>query len=149
MIWNNSATPIADSTDSKTTVEEPPLYENLQENLLDPSLVLNAETFRDGRSQEDKDKAFAKAVVKAMAIQLQKEPNATIFEGDVGYAYGEKKIMFWDELIGYPSLEAFKKNRVSFIVEAAKLDLRKRGFVVEKLEIVLSNARRNIKDIQC
>ena len=130
---------LPNTPDSKTT-EEPPIYENLEENLLDPTLQFNAETFRGGLSQQDRDNAFAKAVVGFIANQ-KFEPNGTVLEGNQGYCYGERKTLRWDDIIGYLSLEAFKKKRISFIVDKAKLDLRKRGFVVKRLEVCLANGK--------
>src|SRR5271168_3275634 len=92
---------LPNTPDSKTT-EEPPIYENLEENLLDPTLQFNAETFRGGLSQHDRDNAFAKAVVAFIANQ-NFEPKATVLEGNQGYCYGhERKTLLWDDIIGYP-----------------------------------------------
>jgi len=134
------------NTPDSKTMEEPPIYENLEENLLDPSLPFNAGTFKGGLSQEDRDNAFAKAVVKFISSQ-KCEPNATVLEGSEGYAYGERKTLLWDALIGYPSLEAFKKKRISFIEDKAKLDLRKRGFVVERLAVTLGNGEARADNV--
>jgi len=34
----------------------------------------------------------------------------------------------WDDEIGYPAVEAFKNDRIPFILDEVRLDLGKRGF---------------------
>src|SRR5271170_6562186 len=115
--------------------EQPPPYG--QENCLDPGLKFNAKAWRD--HFQTRDRAFAKAIVKFIANHADREE---LLEGSRGYAYGtseDGKTLSWDKAIGYPATLAFKTKRVRFIVEEAKIDLVKRGFVVEKLELLMAN----------
>jgi hypothetical protein len=116
--------------------EQPPPYG--QENCLEPGLKFNAKAWRD--HFQKRDRAFARAIVKFIAEYTDREE---VFEGCRGYAYWSNedgKTLSWDKAIGYPATLAFKTKRVRFIVEEAKIDLVKRGFVVEKLELVMDNA---------
>jgi hypothetical protein len=116
--------------------EQPPPYG--QENYLDPGLKFNAKAWRD--HFQKRDRAFAKAIVKFIANYADKEE---VFEASRGYAYcssEDGKTLSWDKAIGYPATLAFKTKRVRFILEEAKIDLVKRGFVVEKLELLMENA---------
>lgn len=123
--------PMAHNPDSlKETMEEPPTYDNSQEILLDPTFVFNAEAFRPTRPQKDRDLAFAGATVKFIASQMERE--ISISERELG-----SDVETWDGWIGYRAVEAFQKNRIHSIIEAVKLDLRRRGFVVEKLDLFL------------
>lgn len=90
---------------------------------------------------EERDSAFARAIVKHIAERLEKETVSAPYSGSWGYSYGSGSDLYWDKLIGYPATEAFKNERVSFIVAEAKLDLEKRGFIVEELELRLSNGK--------
>ena len=68
-----------------------------------------------------------------------------------GWSYGfieDKTELICDTVIGYPAIEAFKMNRVQFIVEEAKLDLRKRGFIVEQFELYLNDATKFKKGVK-
>jgi len=90
---------------------------------------------------EDRDKAFAKGIVRIIADHVDKETVPAPYTGRWGYSFGGNTELSWDELVGYPAKEAFKNERVSFIVAEAKLDLERRGFVVEELELVLSDSK--------
>jgi len=117
-------------------VEQPPPYG--QENFLDPDLTFNAQAWRN--HFQKRDRAFAKAIVKCIADYANREE---LFEACQGYAYrnsDDGKTLLWDKQIGYPATLAFKTKRVRFIVEEAKVDLVKRGFVVEKLDLIMTNA---------
>ena len=57
------------------------------------------------------------------------------------YYYGGKTTLKWDNKIGYPAVEAFKNDRISFILDEVRVDLRKRGFVVEKLDLILDDLK--------
>jgi hypothetical protein len=121
-----------------TMAEQPPPYG--QESCLDPGLKFNAQAWRDHFRK--RDRAFAKAIVKFIADYADKEE---LFENSRGYAYRNSedgKTLNWDKAIGYPATLAFKTKRVRFIVKEAMIDLGKRGFVVEKLELVMDNANR-------
>ena len=116
--------------------EQPPPYS--QANCLDPRLKFNAKAWRD--HFQKRDQAFAKAIVKVIAKYADREET---FEDCRGYAYRDSedgKTLTWDKMIGYPAKLAFKTKRVRFIVEEAEIDLVKRGFVVEKLELHMGNA---------
>jgi len=138
-----------DSPDPTKTAEEPPAYDNQQEKFLDPTLAFQAESFKIMvPSQKKRDKAFAKAIVNFIATQVKMQ-NTTAPHRDWGYCYNEKNTLTWDELIGYPAVEAFKHERVSFILDQAKLDLEKRGFAVKKLELFLGDCKiMSYKDVR-
>src|SRR5277367_727800 len=107
------------TADSKKSFEGLPVY--LQQDLLDPSLVFKAETFRlKPFSWDARDKAFAKVIVILIAWNMRNEINAC-FEGNKGYNYGGGNKLSWDDKIGYPGVEAFKNERISFILNQVKL----------------------------
>jgi hypothetical protein len=56
---------------------------------------------------------------------MRNEINAC-FEGNKGYKYGGGNILPWDDKIGYAAVEAFKNERISFILNQVKLDLGKK-----------------------
>ena len=129
-----------------STMCEPPDYNNAQENFLNPNLVFSAMTYR--LYYEERDRAFAKAIVDFIANEVRYR---LIFEACRGWTYGfseNKTELVWDTEMGYPAIEAFKTNRVPFIVEEAKLDLRKRGFIVEQLKLYLSDGTKFKKGVK-
>src|SRR5271156_813279 len=100
-----------DSPNPTKTAEEPPAYDNQQEELLDPTLSFHAKSFKTMvPSQEKRDKAFAKAIVDFIATHAKMQ-NALSPHTSWGYCYLEGNTLTWDELIGYPAVEAFKHER--------------------------------------
>jgi len=132
------------TTDMASSKKDPPPYSSVKKCFLDPNLEFCAEEVRQKIKlvrHEDRDRVFAKAIVKHIAGRLEKETVPAPYKGSWGYSYGGGSELHWDKLIGYPATEAFKNERVSFIITEAKLDLEKRGFVVEELELTLSNGK--------
>ena len=139
-----------DTPSPKKTAEEPPAYEYQQEELLDPSLIFSAKSLKRKRfSQKARDRAFAKSIVEFIAEKVEEENCTAPYKGGWGYSYGEGSKLEWDKKIGYLAVDAFKKGRISFIVDEAKLDLKRRGFVVKKLEVVLADEKcHSYKDVR-
>ena len=117
------------------TMSEPPAYENVQDQFLNPELVFDAEKYR--LFYQERDRAFAKAIVDYIA-SIVKRQNLPVFEQDTECfrrCNAEYRTSWWDDRVGYPALEAFKTKRVPFIEAEARLDLHKRGFVVHGLDL--------------
>jgi len=121
-------------------MSDPPTYANAQQHLLNPGLVFNASTYR--LHYQARDQAFAKAIVDFIASIVRSRGDNLLFEGNLGHTFAsgeDKAILAWDHKIGYHAVEAFNLNRIPFIIEETKLDLRRRGFTVEHLYLLLEN----------
>jgi hypothetical protein len=118
------------------TMSEPPAYDNVQDQFLNPELVFDAEKYR--LFFQERDRAFAKAIVDYIAIRVKLQGNLPIFEQDTRYyvrSGAEYRTSWWDHRVGYSAIAEFWTKRVPFIENEAKLDLRKRGFVVHGLDL--------------
>jgi hypothetical protein len=96
------------------TMSEPPAYENVQDQLLNPELVFDAEKYR--LFYQERDRAFAKAIVDYIATILKRQ-NLPVFEEDsqiFRFSSAEYRTSWWDDRVGYPATEAFKTKRVPY-----------------------------------